>query len=161
MGEQRRPNVNLEGGRTVGETNQTVQNDVGRTRGAHRNMEKGPLRGRVNGKNVGENGRMRGRRVPRKKETLWYNPPANLEVRTNVAGKFLEILERSFPKGHKYSAILNRHTVKVSYSTTPNLGMMVAGMNKRKLKKFEETSGLVNNMNGDQRYNTMGIGEGI
>ena len=60
------------------------------------------------------------------------NPPFNCEVRTRIAYRFFEALERNFPVKHKYHRILNKHTVKLSYSTTHNLGQIIDGSNKRK-----------------------------
>ena len=71
----------------------------------------------------------------RKRKRAWYNPPFNCDVRTNIARLFFEALDRNFPRHHKYHRILNRHTVKLSYSTTPNLERIIAGINGEKIKK--------------------------
>ena len=57
-----------------------------------------------------------------------FNPPFNAGVTTKIAKLFFEALDRNFPKDHRYHRILNRHTVKLSYSTTRNLGGIIAGI---------------------------------
>ena len=53
----------------------------------------------------------------RKRKVLWFNPPWNDAVATNVAGKFLQLIDKHFPKGSQYHKYFNRNTVKVSYSS--------------------------------------------
>ena len=45
---------------------------------------------------------------------IWFNPPWNDEVSTNVAMKFLSmIIDRHFPKGSTLGKHFNRSTVEV------------------------------------------------
>ena len=43
-------------------------------------------------------------------------------VSTNVAKKFLQLLDKHFPPSNSLHKIFNRNTIKVSYSCTQNLG---------------------------------------
>ena len=52
----------------------------------------------------------------RKRKILWFNPPYSVTVKTNVGKKFLHLIEKHFPKNHRYHIIINKNTVKVSYS---------------------------------------------
>ena len=36
----------------------------------------------------------------RKRNIIWFNPPFNLSVKTNIAAEFLKIIDKCFPKGH-------------------------------------------------------------
>ena len=45
---------------------------------------------------------------------IWFNPPFNKSVMTNVAKRFLNLVDRHFPKTHTLHKIFNRNTVKVS-----------------------------------------------
>ena len=36
----------------------------------------------------------------RQRKTMWYNPPWNANVKTNLGRKFLNIIDRCFPNGH-------------------------------------------------------------
>ena len=44
---------------------------------------------------------------------------------------FLKLLDNCFPKGHKLHKILNRNTVKLSYSCTQNLQSIINGHNAK------------------------------
>ena len=74
-------------------------------------------------------------RRQRKRNILWYNPPYDLRVKTNLAKKFLALIDNHFPGNHKLHKILNRNTVKVSYSCMPNLETYVSSHNKKLLHK--------------------------
>ena len=52
---------------------------------------------------------------------IWSNPPFNLDVSTNVAKIFLNLIEKHFPCSRKLRKIFNKSTVKVSYSSTQNM----------------------------------------
>ena len=44
-----------------------------------------------------------------------------MNVKTNMARKFLQHIDKHFPKHHKFHKIFNRNNVKVSYSCMPNM----------------------------------------
>ena len=69
----------------------------------------------------------------RKRRIIWFNPPFNLSVKTNVASEFLKIVDMCFPKGHILHKIFNRNTIKVSYSCTQNLEAIIAAKNSKLL----------------------------
>ena len=52
-------------------------------------------------------------------------------MRTPIEKKFLQIIDKCFPKLHKLHNIFNRNTVKVSYSTTQNFGQIICRHNKQ------------------------------
>ena len=57
----------------------------------------------------------------RQRKIVWYNPPWNANVKTNLGKKFLNIIDRCFPNGHPLHKIFNKHTLKLSYSCMPNM----------------------------------------
>ena len=57
----------------------------------------------------------------RHRKILWFNPPFNLDVKANVAAKFLKMVDKNFPKDSELYKFFNRSTIKVSYSTMPNM----------------------------------------
>ena len=57
----------------------------------------------------------------RSRKIIWFNPPFSKGVSTNVAKKFLGLLDKHFPRGNPLHRIFNRNTVKVSYSCTKML----------------------------------------
>ena len=70
----------------------------------------------------------------RSRNIIWYNPPFSINVRTNIAHKFLQLISRHFPKGHKLHKVFNRNNVKVSYSCMPNVGSIISSHNKSVLE---------------------------
>ena len=67
----------------------------------------------------------------RKRKVIWYNPPFNANVKTNVAEEFLRIIDSCIPK--EYRKLFNRNNVKVSYCTMPNMAEIVQSHNARVL----------------------------
>ena len=69
-----------------------------------------------------------GRRV------TWFNPPFSLDVGTNVARDFLELVDKHFPPGHVLHSICNRSTLKVGYRSLPNIASVIAKHNSKILR---------------------------
>ena len=74
-------------------------------------------------------------RKQKPRKVTWFNPPFNLDVKTNTAAKFLRMVTRHFPKGHTLHKIFNRHTLKVSYSTTRNIAKHISKHNNSVINK--------------------------
>ena len=62
----------------------------------------------------------RSRNKNRGRKIVWLKPSYSCNVATNIAKKFLLLLDKNFPKTHKLSKVYNRNNVKVSYSSRPN-----------------------------------------
>ena len=62
---------------------------------------------------------------------MWFNPPFNSSVQSNIAGDFLKMIDKCFPPGHPLRTIVNRNTVKVSYSCTPNMEAIISARNSK------------------------------
>ena len=62
----------------------------------------------------------------RKCNIIWYNPPSSANVKTNTGKTFFKLLNKHFPRGHKFYKIFNKNTVKLSYSSTKNLASLIA-----------------------------------
>ena len=77
----------------------------------------------------------------RKRQIIWFNPPYSKSVTTNVGKYFLKLLEKHFPKHHKFRKIFNRNTVKVSYSCLPSMKARVNQHNKKVLRKTDNEEG--------------------
>ena len=71
----------------------------------------------------------------RSRNIIWFNPPFNKNVSTNVAKRFLNLIDQHFPISNKLHAIFNRNTVKVSYSCTQNMSSMIKSHNKKLINK--------------------------
>jgi hypothetical protein len=48
------------------------------------------------------------KRRNRKRNVIWFNPPYNASVLTNIGKEFLSLLSKHFPKDHKFYKIFNK-----------------------------------------------------
>lgn len=71
----------------------------------------------------------------RRRNVIWFNPPFNRNVQTNIRRVFINLINTCFPLGHKLKKIVNRNTLKLSYTCTPNIKQVIDGHNKAILKK--------------------------
>lgn len=67
----------------------------------------------------------------RQRNVTWYNPPYSANVQTNIGRQFLRIIDTCFPKPHPLNKIFNRYTLKLSYSTMPNIKNRIEAHNKK------------------------------
>ena len=77
-----------------------------------------------------ENGRGNGNR-----KFIWFNPPYSLNVKTNIDKVFLKLVRKYFPRSHKLSKIFNLNTIKISYSSMPNVKNLIKQHNSKILNK--------------------------
>ena len=77
------------------------------------------------------NSRKRARRI------TWFNPPYSENVDTNIGRRFFQLLDKCFPPGHQLHKLLNRNTVKLSYSCMPNVKETISVHNKSVLTKCQ------------------------
>ena len=68
---------------------------------------------------------------------IWFNPPFNKNIKTNIARNFLNLVDTHFPAGHKLHKIFNRNTVKVSYSCMNNVKNIISKHNTRIIRKSQ------------------------
>ena len=71
----------------------------------------------------------------RQRNVIRFNPPFSKNVKTNIARSFLYLVDTHFPAGHKLHKIINRNTVKVSYSCTNNVRSIIANHDTRIIRK--------------------------
>ena len=69
----------------------------------------------------------------RRQNILWFNPPFSLSVATNLGKKFFAILNKHFPKGHKFHGLFNKRNVKLSYSCLPSMKALISAHNNKVL----------------------------
>ena len=67
----------------------------------------------------------------RSRRIYWFNPPWDMNVATKVGKKFFQILDETIPPGHPLHKVFNRKTVKLSYSTMPNMLKKISVHNSR------------------------------
>ena len=76
-------------------------------------------------------------RNKKKRNIIWFNPPFNAAVSTNVGKRFLELIDKHFVKKHPLRPLLNRNTVKIAYSCTMNMHAIIQSHNKKLLNKIK------------------------
>ena len=69
----------------------------------------------------------------RKRDVIWFNPPFNVNVATNVAKSFLALIDKHFPRHHRYHKLFNKNNVKSSYSCMSNVVAIISSHNARVL----------------------------
>ena len=75
----------------------------------------------------------------RKRIITWYNPPFNLACTINLGKEFLKLIDKHFPqktkRKDKLEKIINRHTIKLSYSGTQNMERIIQSHNSKLLRE--------------------------
>ena len=66
----------------------------------------------------------------RSRKIICFNPPYNRNVKSNIGRVFLCLVNKRFPTGHKLRKIFNRNTLKLSYSSMPNVQQIINGRNQ-------------------------------
>ena len=74
------------------------------------------------------------KRRKRSRNILWFNPPIISNMKTNNCKIFLQLLDKHFPKHHKYHKLFNRNNVKISYSSMQNMAGIIQNHNTNLLK---------------------------
>ena len=69
----------------------------------------------------------------RSRNITWFNPPFSKNISTNIGKEFFNLLSKCFPPRHILNPIINKNTVKLSYSCLPNMGTVISSKNKKLL----------------------------
>ena len=83
-------------------------NDVLKHSGFHTNIEYSP-----EDTETARNSQSR----KRSRNIIWFNPPFNKNIKTNIGRKFLNLVDKHFPTSSKLSKIFNRNTIKIAIAT--------------------------------------------
>ena len=51
----------------------------------------------------------------RKRQIIWFNSPYSVNVKTSVGKLFMSLIDKHFPRHHKFHKLFNRNNVKLSY----------------------------------------------
>ena len=71
----------------------------------------------------------------KKREIMYYTPPFNKALKTKIGRIFLDLVKKHFPAHHKLHPILNKNTLKLSYSCTANIKKIIQSHNRKVLSK--------------------------
>lgn len=72
----------------------------------------------------------RRRKKKRTRNVIWFNPPYNKNVSTNVARKFLSLINKHFHSGY-LKMLFNKNNIKVSYSCMENMATIIKSHNSK------------------------------
>ena len=61
-------------------------------------------------------------------------PPYSANVKTNVGKIFMRLVDKHFPRNHKYYNLFNRNNIKLSYSCMHNMNNVIRKHNSKILK---------------------------
>ena len=75
----------------------------------------------------------------RMRNVIWFNPPYNANVKSNIGAKFLKMVKKHFNKNHKLHKIFNTNTLKLSYSCAPNMANIIKAHNCKVLENTDVT----------------------
>ena len=81
----------------------------------------------------------------RKRKVIYFVPPFDRRVKTKIGKQFLQILDKTIPKGHILYPALNRHTVKIGYSNMPNLTRKISQHNSKVSREARMEENINNN----------------
>ena len=59
------------------------------------------------------------RRINRKRQIVWFNPPYSVNVKTSASKRFLTLVHKQLPRNHEYHKLFNRGNIKLSESVSP------------------------------------------
>ena len=71
------------------------------------------------------------KRRNRNRKVIWFNPPYNAQVETDVGRIFLNLVSKHFPRHHKYRKIFNKNSIKISYSACLILKVLLLNITKK------------------------------
>ena len=91
-------------------------------------------------------------RRSRTRRVTWFNPPFSQSICTNIGQKFLNLIDSCFPPEHELRKVVNRNTVKVSYSTMPNMAQQMNQHNAKvsRGEQVEPSGGCNGHRGGNQ-----------
>ena len=76
------------------------------------------------------------RKRRRSRKIIWFNPPYNVTVKTDIGKKFIQLIKHHFPRHHRYHKIFNTNTIKLSYSCSPSMESIINKHNRKVLNKM-------------------------
>ena len=86
----------------------------------------------------------------RKRNVIYFCPPWNDALKTNLGKKFLALIDKHFKKNTFLGKLFNRNTVKLSYSTTKNIKSIITSHNNKLINPVERTNDRLCNCVGFQ-----------
>ena len=73
-------------------------------------------------------------RKHRSRNVTFFNPPYSKNIDSKIGQEFFQLIDTSFPPCHILHPVINRKTVKLSYSCLPNMSTAIKNKNNQLLK---------------------------
>ena len=67
----------------------------------------------------------------RKRKIIWFHPPYSKNVSAKAGNQFLKLINKHFPRHHKFYKLFNKNNVKVSNSSMLNMKNIINAHNKK------------------------------
>ena len=67
----------------------------------------------------------------RNRNIIWFTPPFNVQVVTNIGRTFLHLIRKHFPKTNELNKIFDKNKMKVGYSCFENLDRIIKKHNRK------------------------------
>ena len=74
----------------------------------------------------------------RKRKIIWFHPPYSKNVSAKAGNQFLKLINKHFPRHHKFYKLFNKNNVKVSYSCMPNMKNIINMHNKKIINPLKD-----------------------
>ena len=75
----------------------------------------------------------------RKRKIMWFNPPYCASVKTNIARKFINLVNRHFSKKSPLKCLFNKNNMRVSYCCMDNIDTIIKKHNARILNEGNQS----------------------
>ena len=73
------------------------------------------------------------------RKITWFNPPYTVTVKTNTGRIFLQLIDKHFPRHHKYHKLLKKNNIKISYNCMSEKVSVIRSHNTSFLKNSVPT----------------------
>ena len=75
-----------------------------------------------------------------KRQKIWFNYRYNVNVKTNVGKLFMRLIDKHFPRLHKFYKLFNCNNVKLSYSCMPSMKNVIQKHNSKIMEDLKPTN---------------------
>ena len=79
-----------------------------------------------------------GKNKNRKRKILWFNPPYDKSIKSNIGRSFINIINKHFGEKSKMKKFINKNNVKISYSCMTNIEIIIKCHNFKILQNNKE-----------------------
>ena len=74
------------------------------------------------------------------RQIIGFNPPYSVNVKTNVGKLFMRLIDKHFPRHHKFQKLFNRSNGNLSYSCMPGMKNVIQKDNSKIMEDPKPTN---------------------